>query len=370
MARRHALLLAMLLAGSANGAELGEPQIASHLGQPLAVLIELLEIEQPGQQVQVRLADANVYRAANIGMPHLLSTLNLSVTRQDGRQFLRVSSRAPLEASPLHLYLELQDGEQRNVRLVSLWLKRAPANLVPHAPPPSAPPTVTAVSTSASATPAAPPPVVPRAARAPATPANSGIAETPAAQPIVPPKAAPGRAGPRQAEPLKPAARQAAPRQANTSLAAQPEKPEPKAPNKAPPPSSTAPEAAPVVPATAAALAVAASAAQPPAPACAPAPDPQQESSCAALDEKNAQLRARISELEAKVRELQRQAPLVSRALQRQGDTRWGWIATVVLGVLAAGGGLWWQLYHPTRVAARKKAKGPVLDSTAESDNA
>ncbi|QOY95703.1 hypothetical protein IM543_07640 [Massilia sp. UMI-21] len=120
-----------LLAGAAQAAELGEPRVSSFIGQPLVADIELGMLEDAATPVQVRLAGPNVYRGANIGMPAVLSTLRMSVMRRDGRQFLHVTSLAPVASEHLHLYLELADGAQRSVRLATLWLlpdpDRAPA---------------------------------------------------------------------------------------------------------------------------------------------------------------------------------------------------------------------------------------------------
>ncbi len=127
MARRLPLLLTCaLLAGAAQAAELGEPRVSSFIGQPLVADIELTMLEDAATPVGVRLAHANVYRGANIGMPAVLSTLRMSVMRRDGRQFLHVTSLGPVESEHLHLYLELADGSQRTVRLATLWLSPDP----------------------------------------------------------------------------------------------------------------------------------------------------------------------------------------------------------------------------------------------------
>ena len=127
MASRLPLLFSCaLLASAAGAAELGDQRVGSYMGQPLVADIELTLIEHPAARVEVRLAHPNVYRGANIGMPHVLSTLNMSVMQRDGRQFLHVTSRAPVESSPLHLYVELTDGGQRSVRLATLWLTPDP----------------------------------------------------------------------------------------------------------------------------------------------------------------------------------------------------------------------------------------------------
>ena len=88
----------------------------------------------------MRLAHPNVYRGANIGMPAVLSTLAMTVTQRDGRQFLHVTSLRPVDAGHLHLYLELTDKGQRAVRLVTLWLTPDPNPPAPTPAPLSVPP--------------------------------------------------------------------------------------------------------------------------------------------------------------------------------------------------------------------------------------
>ncbi|MFC0250749.1 type IV pilus assembly protein FimV [Massilia consociata] len=123
--------------GPSQAAELGEPRVSSFIGQPLVADIELTMLEDAASPVGVRLAHPDVYRGASIGMPPVLSTLNLSVMRRDGRQFLHVTSLRPVESPHLHLYLELADGSQRTVRLATLWLSPDPNPAPAPAPPPA-----------------------------------------------------------------------------------------------------------------------------------------------------------------------------------------------------------------------------------------
>jgi pilus assembly protein FimV len=303
-------MICALLSGAAGAAEMGEAQVRSYIGQQLVADIELTMLAAPATPVQVRLAHPNVYRGANIGMPHVLSTLNMTVTQRDGRQFLHVTSLAPVESSRLHLYLELADGAQRDVRLVTLTMAPNPN---PNPPPPAAPVRM-------------PAPVV---------------ADTPApVAPVVdkpPPR-------PRPAPPPKPVVAKTAPA---PKQEAKPEpKPEPK--QEARPLPAAKPEPAPK------ALPLAAPA------ACAPAPAPDVDRStvCAALDYKNAQLREQIGQLEDKVRVLQvalganpadvgkprpldpdKPHPARRRpAPEPEASTPWGWIAGGVGAVLALAG--------------------------------
>lgn len=318
MASRLPLIIACaLLSGAAGAAELGEPQIRSYIGQQLVADIELTMLDAPATPVQARLAHPNVYRGANIGMPHVLSTLNMTVTQRGGRQFLHVTSLAPVESNRLHLYLELADGGQGNVRLVTLQM--APD---PNPPPPPAP------------------------ARIPAP----VVAETPAPAPVAPVAAKPPR--PRPAPPPKPVV-------AKVEPAPKPEPgPEPK-PEPKPAPKLETPQVAAAEPKPApAALPLPLAAPAAPA-ACAPGMGVDRSTVCAALDYKNAQLREQIGQLEDKVRVLQvalgaspaavskpppadpnKPHPARRRpAPEPEAATPWGWIAGGLGAVLALAGG-------------------------------
>jgi len=285
--------------GTAHAAELGEARVASFIGQPLVADIELTTLDAPATPVAARLAHPNVYRGGNIGMPHVLSTLTMTVMRKGDRQFLHVTSLAPVESSHLHLYLELLDGAQRNVRLVTLTL--APD---PHPAPKPAP-----VIAPAPQTVAAPPVEAPR----PGAPVALAPKPKPAPRPVM----------------------------------AQPTKPEP----------TPAPKAAPKPKVTLPALPIAAPAVA----TCASGPAGQ-PSLCAALDVKNAQLRQQIGALEDKVRVLQvamgakpsevsaplpapkahpiRKKPAPPPQEPPHDDLPWGPIGAAAAALLALAGGL------------------------------
>jgi hypothetical protein len=138
MARRSRLLLsslAFVAAAPAFAAELGDPRVSSHIGQPLVADVELTLLDDAATPVQVRVASPEVYQGAGIAMPPVLSSLNLAVMRRDGRQFLHVTSLRPVDADHVHLYLDLVDKGQHAVRLATLWLTPDPNP----APPPPAP---------------------------------------------------------------------------------------------------------------------------------------------------------------------------------------------------------------------------------------
>jgi hypothetical protein len=135
-------MLVLLASFAVHAAELGEARVSSHIGQPLVADIELAMIDDPAAPVAVRLASPEVYNGAGIAMPAVLASINLSVMKRDGRQYLHVTSLRPVDGEHLHLYLELVDKGQRTVRLATLWLTADP-NPAP-APLPIPVPTVAA----------------------------------------------------------------------------------------------------------------------------------------------------------------------------------------------------------------------------------
>jgi hypothetical protein len=175
--------------GAAHAAELGEARVSSHIGQPLVADIELAMLDDPAAPVSVRLASPEVYNGAGIAMPPMLASVNLSVMKRDGRQFLHVTSLRPVDAEHLHLYLELADKGQRTVRLATLWLtpdpNPAPAPVpvpVPapvHAPVAVAPPVLPAAAPLAKR-----PQPSPASAKAQAGPKAAASAPAPALLPI------------------------------------------------------------------------------------------------------------------------------------------------------------------------------------------
>lgn len=313
MARRLILLSMLSLAcalpiSAAHAAELGEPRLASFLGQPLVADIELTLLEDPAMPVQVRLAHPEVYRGAGLGMPPVLSTLRMSVMRRDGRQFLHITSFAPVELERLHLFLELADGAQRTVRLATLSL--APD---PHPVPPALPVRPAALPVAAQD---------PVQALAPPMPA---------------PKPAPAvaRQRPRPIDPPAPPAPSAPPRVAAAS----------RPPSDMPLLASERVTAPAPVPASPSASASAAG-------ACA-AQVPQPVDSCVVLGAKNTLLREQLVQLEDKVKLLQvaagaapSEAPRAPRKKRKQpeapppAETAWLPLAGAGAAVLALLGGL------------------------------
>jgi hypothetical protein len=148
MARRPRLILSSLALAAllpVHAAELGDPRVVSRIGQPLVADIELTMLEDAATPVRVRVASPEVYNGAGIAVPPVLSSLNLSVMRRDGRQFLHVTSLRPVDADHVHLYLELVDKGQRAVRLATLWLTPDPTPAPVAAPAPAVAPSPDAV---------------------------------------------------------------------------------------------------------------------------------------------------------------------------------------------------------------------------------
>ncbi|CUI08088.1 type IV pilus assembly protein FimV [Massilia antarctica] len=151
-------ILALVLAGAlacVQAAELGDIQVRSYIGQPLVADIELTALGEAGAKVQVRLADPDVWRGANVRMHPVLSDLSLSVMRRDGRQFLHITSVKPVESDYVHLFLTLGEGGRREVRAATLWLSPDPQPAPPPPPVPAPMPAPAPVPPTAPAPPAA-----------------------------------------------------------------------------------------------------------------------------------------------------------------------------------------------------------------------
>ena len=329
-----------LLSCGVGAAELGEPRISSYIGQPLVLELELTALASPATPVQARLAHPDVYRGANIGMPAVLSTLGMRVSQRDGRQFLRVTSSAPVESSRLHLYLDLADGGTRDVRLVTLFMAPNPNPPAPAVPLP---------------VPAPAPVPLPMPAKAP-VPVVADLSAAPVSVPAAAPK--PITVKPRPPKPPK-VPKPPHPVTPSTPVVAEKVAPAPEL-GAATTTSTPVPKPLPV------ALPASASAAT-----CAPASSVDNATVCAALDVKNAQLREQIGTLEDKVRVLQvalgaspsavvqdkvapRAPPRPSRkrpAPEPEASTPWGWIAGAVVAVLGLAGGTLFLLRRRKRAA-------------------
>lgn len=122
--RTTLIALALAVPLSAAAAELGQPVVKSHIGQPLVADIELLPDE--AGLVRATLANEEVYLTANIVRPPVLGSLHMSVMRRDGRQFLHITSIRPVEKEYLHLFLDLIENGKRSIRPATLWLTPEP----------------------------------------------------------------------------------------------------------------------------------------------------------------------------------------------------------------------------------------------------
>jgi len=134
-------ICALALAGAALGAsaaELGEIAPRSYIGQPLAVDIDLTALTpEEVAGLQVRLADQNVYRGANVTMNPALASVRLQVERRGAKSVLHVTTTRAVDADYVHLYVELGVPGKQDVRLATVWLQKDPnpAPVVVAAPP-------------------------------------------------------------------------------------------------------------------------------------------------------------------------------------------------------------------------------------------
>jgi len=130
---------ALLLATAAPAAELGDIAVRSYIGQPLAADIELVQLAPDEvSALQVRLAQQDVYRGANITMNPALGSLHMSVVRRDGRQFLHLTTTRAIDAEYVHLFLELSAAGRQDVRAATVWLQADPNPAPPPLPAPTA----------------------------------------------------------------------------------------------------------------------------------------------------------------------------------------------------------------------------------------
>jgi pilus assembly protein FimV len=168
----RALAGAALIASAAQAAELGDITTRSYIGQPLAADIELVSLTPDEiNALQVRLAQPDVFRGANVTMNPALSSVRLSVVKRDQKQFLHVTTTRAIDADYVHLYVELSAAGRQEVRLATVWLQADPN------PAPAAAPAVPLASamTSSQAEQIAAQARAERAARAAAVPAAASV---------------------------------------------------------------------------------------------------------------------------------------------------------------------------------------------------
>lgn len=287
-------MAAALLAGTpAGAAELGDIAVRSYLNQPLTADIELVMLtpDEAAEGVPVRLAGPNIYQGANVRMHPALAGARLSVQRKDQRLFVHLVTLQPVDADVLHLYLELGAGSRAVVRAATLWLTPEP----PGAPRPPlvrpaplagvvdpAPGARTSAATPLRPAPLPPPVDMARLAAVPVhptptpAPAESATPPVASATAVTSDPALPGSAL-SQAALLAARARTAAGREAPPRHVAYGADLFKQAPQR---------NTAGLV-------------------ACVPGKNRDQAKQCVALDQKNAELNAKIRDLEGKVHALQ-----------------------------------------------------------------
>jgi pilus assembly protein FimV len=172
-------ICALAVAGATLGAaaaELGEIAPRSYIGQPLAVDIDLVALTpEEVAGLQVRLADGNVYRGANVTMNSALASVRLQVERRGAKSVLHVTTTRAVDADYVHLYVELGVPGKQDVRLATVWLQKDPNPPAPVAVAPVAP----AVPAASAMTPAQAEQIAmqARAARLAASGAANGVAQ-------------------------------------------------------------------------------------------------------------------------------------------------------------------------------------------------
>lgn len=123
----RALAGAALLATAARAAELGDITTRSFIGQPLAADIELVSLSpEEVAGLQVRLAQPDVYRGANVAMNPALASVRMAVVTRDQKQFLHVTTTRAVDADYVHLYVALGAAGRQDVRLATVWLQPDP----------------------------------------------------------------------------------------------------------------------------------------------------------------------------------------------------------------------------------------------------
>ena len=110
--KKQALSLAVVIAGSypvaSNALSLGDIQSNSNLNQPLRAKIELLSTTpQEAQQLQVRLAPANVFSRVGIDRPAFLDSLRFTSSLQNGKPVILISSDQPMTEPFVNFLVEV-----------------------------------------------------------------------------------------------------------------------------------------------------------------------------------------------------------------------------------------------------------------------
>jgi len=275
-------VMAAALHGVAGAAELGEVSVKSYRGQQLVADIDLVDLTPADlADLQVRLANPDVFKGANLSMHPALSGMYLSVARHDARRVLHLTTLQPINSDVLHIFVELTSGGRQIIRAATLWLAPEPpaarsARIVPEAAP-------VAVAKPA----AAPAPAVEAVAEKKPAPVPAVAADKPAV-------ASPAPAARAEAHPV-PAAPSVQSNEAELNAAAE----------RAFAARKQAPRAAPA------------------APACSPALIQEKIQQCQAMADSNKVLTTKLVDLEVKVKRLQSEiaAPAVVTAKPGKGKS-------------------------------------------------
>jgi pilus assembly protein FimV len=165
--KRSALCAALSLSalGSAQALTLSSPHILSKQGEPLSIEVDVLEMSAQEQlDFKASLANPEIYKAASIDVPSSGgSPLEIQVRllrRDNGKQFLEITSKQPVTGNFVDLMLDLRWSTGRSLRDLNLSLDEARPS-TPKAPLKAAAP----IATQSQPTPA---PATPKPTPAPA----------------------------------------------------------------------------------------------------------------------------------------------------------------------------------------------------------
>lgn len=227
------LFAGLAWAGLACAVGFGNATLHSALGQPLKVEIALTEVAPKDEGgMTASLASADAFKAAGLDYPYNLTTLKFRIIDRDGRVFVEVTSKLPVNDSYVNLLVQLDWPSGRLLREYTLLLdppdyhasqpltEVEPIEPMVAAAPPAEPPTVTPIQQGTPAEASAPE-------------ATSGAEVPVPMQPGSAPEATEEASAPEAATP----AEASAPEAATPSEAS--------APEAAPPAEAKAPEAAP-----------------------------------------------------------------------------------------------------------------------------
>ncbi len=116
-----------VLVQPAQAVEFGDTTVSSFIGQPLVAEVELTALTpEESAALQVKQAGRDVYRGANIQFNPVLSGLRWVVQHRDKRQFLRLSTEKPINATYLNMFFELGLKTDYAVRALTVWIEPNP----------------------------------------------------------------------------------------------------------------------------------------------------------------------------------------------------------------------------------------------------